>query len=185
MKSRTLKVAAALFLFLVAADIWLATRRSAYIHEIGRLRAGMTAAERRRSDLIVSTEQDKLRMELVLAKHQAQWDSKLHLSIAADSGRMYLERDGAMLREMRVSIAPDRIPSVNHNDSAVATPLGQRTIVAVDTSDTVQFLLDGGTRIYASDDTLAPVTSGDIRADASDLKAVLPDISAGMKVYLY
>ena len=68
-------------------------------------------------------------MELALAKHQAQWDSKLHLSISVDSGHMYLERDGALLRDMRVSIAADRVPSVNHRDTAVTVSLGQRTIV--------------------------------------------------------
>jgi hypothetical protein len=145
----------------------------------------MTSAERRRSEFIIATEQDKLRMELALAKHQAQWDAKLHLSVATDSGRMYLERDGALLRDMRVWIAPASIPSANGHDMASSTALGQRTIVQVDTSDTLQILLNGGTRIYASDDTLAPATPGDVRASTNDLKAVLPNVSAGMNVYFY
>jgi hypothetical protein len=185
MTSSTLKVATTLALLLVAADIWVATRHFAYAREIGRLRASMTTTEQRRSDLIIATERDKIRMELALAKHQAQWDSKLHLSIAADSGHMYLQRDGALLRDMRVSIAPDRLPSMKQRTTTATIALGQRTIVQVDTSDTLQLLLSGGTRIYASDDTLTPVTPGDVRTSTSDFKAVLPNISAGMNVYFY
>jgi hypothetical protein len=185
MTSSLVKVATTSLLLLIVVDIWLAARHFTYAREIGRLRAGMSTAEQQRSDFIIATEQDKLRMALELAKHQAQWDTKLHLSIAADSGHMYLERDGALLRDMRVTIAPEHLPSVKRDSTAIATPRGQRTIVEVDTDDTLQLLLNGGTRIYASDDTLSPVTPGDVRANIIDLKAVMPNIRAGMSVYFY
>jgi len=183
-----LKVCAALFLLLLVADIWLVGRRMAYRKEIDRLRAGMTRAERQKSDLIIQSEQNKLRAAIELAKLQAHWDSKLHLSVAVDSGRMYLERDGALLRDMRVAIAPDVAPAVK-GDTAAAIPRGQRTIEEVRDGETPGALpvivLNGGTRIYASADTTSAVTPGDIRADVADLNAVLPNVRPGTTVYLY
>jgi hypothetical protein len=180
-----LKVVAAIFVILLATDGWLMARHFTYVGEIKRLRSGMTTAERQRSDLIVATEQDKLRMSLALARHQASLDPMLHLSVAVDSGHMYLERDGALLRDMRVTIAPERVPTANGDSTTVTTPRGQRTIIDVQTDSAPQLVLDGGTRIYASDDTVSPVSPGDIRVSLSDLNAVLPNISAGTNVYLY
>jgi len=180
-----LKITATLFLLLLAIDGWLVARHFAYTNEIQRLRAGMTTAERQRSDLLVATEQDKLRMALALAKHQAQWDPKLHLSVSVDSGHMYLERDGALLRDMRVEIAPEPVPTVKGDTTTATVPRGERTIVDVSTGDTPQLVLNGGTRIYASADTLSPLTPGDVRVSLSDLNAVLPNISAGTTVYFY
>ena len=50
--------------------------------------------------------------------------------------------------------------------------------------------LDGGTTIYAkpgSDalDDETPVTAGDVRARATDLQAILPNLKPGMSVYFY
>jgi len=185
-----LKIAAAIFLIALAFDMWLVARHFAYRSEISRLRQGMTSAERQKSDLIIQSEQNKLRVALELAKRQAQWDPKLHLSVAVDSGRMYLLRDGALLRDMVVRVAPDsgphsaapRIPG----DTGAALPRGQRTIMSVDGGDMPVLRLNGGTRIYASADTTSQaVTPGDIRANPTDLKAVLPNVSPGMSVYLY
>ena len=166
--------------------MWLITRHFVYADEIRRLRVSMTAAERQRSDLIIQSEQNKLRMAIELAKHQAQLDPMLHLSIAVDSGRMYLERDGALLRDMRVTIAPERVPSASGDSVAGVVVRGQRTIEEVHNDDSVPhaIVLNGGTRIYGSDDTTA-LSPGDVRVSVVDLDAVLSNISAGMNVYFY
>jgi hypothetical protein len=179
-----LRVLAVLFLLLVAVDVWLIARHFTYKSEITRLRAGMTEAERQRSDLVIQSEQDKLRVALELAKHQAQFDPKLHLSIAVDSGRMYLLRDGALLRDMVVAVAPEHAPGVKGDTTAAAVPRGQRTIVDIKSDDTLELILNGGTRIYADADS-GVATPGNIRVNPNDLKAVLPNLSAGMSVYLY
>jgi hypothetical protein len=180
-----LKIAAAIFLALVVVDMWLVYRRVAYEREITRLRSSMTTAERQKSDLIVQSEKDKLRMALELAKRQARWDPELHLSVSVDSGRMYLERNGALLREMRVDIAPSRIPEVG-GDTMVATTLlrGERTVEDVSDGSAPVLLLNGGTRIYAANDSTS-VPAGDVRVKPEDLKAILPNVSAGMVVYFY
>jgi hypothetical protein len=181
-----LKVTAFLFLMLLAFDIWLFARHFAYRDEVNRLRASMTQTERERSDLVIRSEKDKLRVALELAKRQAQLDPKLHLSISVDSGRMYLLRDGAMLRDMVVSIAPEQAPHEKGDTAVGALPRGERTVIDIVRGDTVQLVLNGGTRIYASADTTATtVAPGNVRANPADLKALLPNVSAGMSVYFY
>jgi hypothetical protein len=179
-----LKVAAFLFLVLVAVDIWLFRQRSMYQQEIDRLRSGMTESEREKSDLIVQSEQDKVRMALELARRQARWDPQLHLSVAVDSGRMYLERNGALLRDMRVTIAPDEMPvaiaDTGKKQTAAAPlpdmrPRGERAIQEITTGATPAIILIGGTRIYGSDDTTAVVPG----------TVILPNVTAGMLVYFY
>jgi len=186
-----LRVSMVLFLLLVAFDFWLWHRREDYSREIGRLRATMTDAEREKSDVIVQSEQDKLRMALELAKHQARWDPQLHLSIAVDSGRMYLERNGALLREMHADIAPAPVPpgvtpvSVKRDSSgAEIRPRGERTIAEVRSDSGLALVLTGGARIYGSGDSSA-VTPGDVRVSPADLKAILPNVAPGMVVYFY
>lgn len=180
-----LKIAGVLFLVLAAGDMWLAYRRYAYGQEIDRLRQGMTAAERRKSDIVVSSEQDKLRMALELARRQAHLDTHLHLSIAVDSGVMYLERDGALLRVMPVQVAAARLPGAASTDTAAATlPRGERTVQQVIDGDLPALVLNGDARIYAAADTTA-VAAGSVRANPADLRAILPNVSAGMPVYFY
>ena len=182
-----LKIIAVVFLFLVAGDMWLFYRRNAYGQEISRLRAQMTDAERRKSDLAVQAEQDKVRVALELAKRQAHFDPRLHLSIAVDSGVMYLERDGALLRVMRVALAPAQVPGFktkNGDTTAVTLPRGQRTIQQVIDGASPALVLNGDARIYAGSDTDA-VAAGNVRVAAADLRAILPNVSAGMSVYFY
>jgi hypothetical protein len=191
-----LKIVSVVFLLLVAGDMWLMYRRSAYGQEITRLRAGMTDAERSKSDLVVRSERDKVRLALELAKRQAHFDPRLHLSIAVDSGVMYLERDGALLRVMRVALAPARVPGVGVGGSAggagnargdtigMTLPRGQRTVQEVIAGDSPALVLNGDARIYAGADSDA-VAAGNVRVDAADLRAILPNVSAGMAVYFY
>jgi hypothetical protein len=182
-----LKIIAVVFLLLVAGDMWLLYRRNAYGAEITRLRAGMTDAERRKSDVVVQSEQDKVRLALELAKRQAHFDSRLHLSIAVDSGVMYLERDGALLRVMRVALAPAQVPGFKSQagDTTAATlPRGQRTVQEVIPGDSPALVLNGDARIYAGADS-GTVAAGNVRVDPADLRAILPNVSAGMSVYFY
>ncbi|MEO7102032.1 MAG: hypothetical protein ABI311_01735 [Gemmatimonadaceae bacterium] len=181
------KIIAVVFLLLVVGDMWLFYRRHAYRQDISTLRGSMTDAERKKSDLVMQSEQDKVRLALALAKHQAHFDPRLHLSIAVDSGVMYLERDGALLRVMRVAIAPAKVPgfkSVKGDTSAATLPLGQRTVQQVVEGDSLALILNGDARIYAGDDSSA-VAAGSVRVSAADLRAILPNVSAGMSVYFY
>lgn len=187
-----LRVAAVLFLLLAAADSWLAYRRSQYNAEIDHLRASMSDAERKKSDIVVASEQDKVRMALELAKRQARFDPHLHLAVAVDSGVMYLVRDGVTLRVMRVALAPARVPApgatprdkVAGDTSAATLPLGERTVQQVVSGAQPALVLNGDARIYAGTDS-GTVAAGNVRASAADLSAILPNVSAGTPVYFY
>src|ERR1700674_1504290 len=172
---------------MVAVDAWLLFKRVSYNHEVAQLRAHMTDAERERTDAIVQSEQNKLRIAIELAKRQAKFDKRLHLNVSIDSSRMYLTREGALLREMPVQFGPERAVSESSDARPAAVPRGERTIA--DLSDT-RITLDGGASILssASSQLNADTTSippGSLRMRLEDLKAIMPNLSSGMKVYFY
>jgi hypothetical protein len=131
--------------------------------------------------------QNKLRIAIELAKRQAKFDKKLHLNVSVDSSRMYLTREGALLREMPVQFGPEQAPSESSDAPPAAIPRGERTVAAL--SDT-KITLDGGTQILSSpsaqlanDSTAIP--PGSLRISLEDMKAIMPNLNAGMKVYFY
>jgi len=176
----------ALFLFM-ALDVYLIQKRRAYGAEVTRLRGAMSDAERQRTDAIVEAEQDKARIALELAKRQAKMETNLHLAISVDSGRVYLERDGRILREMAAQFGPEKGTTPGSDSVPVVVPRGQQSIARVDEN---RIVLEGGTAIEAaatdvvSADT-RPVPAGDVRIGRVDLKAILPNLSPGMRVYFY
>src|SRR4051812_6780802 len=91
----------ALFAMLLV-DGWLIYRRVAYASEINTLRSHMSGAEREKTDAIVDATASKARIELELAKRQARLEKRFHLNVAVDSSRMYLQSEGAVLREIAV-----------------------------------------------------------------------------------
>ncbi|MEX2153186.1 MAG: hypothetical protein WD825_07585 [Gemmatimonadaceae bacterium] len=203
---------------LLAMDGWIIARRLRYAREIERLRGSMTLVERQRTDQIVSQEQNKLRVAIELMRRQAQLERALHLSVAVDSGVMYLEREGAQLREMAVQVGPERRVGTPPDTVRLAAPRGARTVARVFSENEpwevpewvfaergipappnrsiggalgpVAILLDGGTVIYSTP-TAGPLSDsafvlpGAIRARAEDLRAILPNLNAGMRVYFY
>src|SRR4030088_298280 len=172
---------------MIAVDAWLLFKRVSYNHEVSQLRAHMTDAERERTDAIVQAEQNKLRIAIELAKRQAKFDKRLHLNVSIDSSRMYLTREGALLREMPVQFGPERGASDSSGAPPAAVPRGERTIA--DLGDT-KITLDGGATILTSRtaqltaDTTA-IPPGSLRIRLEDLNAIKPNLSAGMKVYFY
>jgi hypothetical protein len=116
---------------LLAIDGWIMSRRLRYQEEIVRLRAGMSDVERRRTDAILASNQNSLRIMVALARRQAQGDKELHLTVAVDSGVMYLEREGALLREMPVQIGPDRTVGTAPDTVHIVAPRGTRTVERV------------------------------------------------------
>jgi hypothetical protein len=172
---------------MVGVDAWLIAKRVKYNHDMKVLREHMTTAERERSDAIVQSEENKLRIAIELAKRQAKFDKRLHLNVSVDSSRMYLTREGALLREMPVQFGPERISSESSSAPPVAIPRGERTVA--DLSST-RITLDGGIQILASEtaslaNDSTPIPPGSLRITLEDMKAIMPNLSAGMKVYFY
>lgn len=115
----------------LVADVMLAARFLRYREETKRLRAGMTKAQLERTDAVVTAERHRLRVELELIRRQARVDRQLHLAVNVDSGRMILERDGVVLREMPVRLGPERIPGPRGDSTISVQSLGQRTVERV------------------------------------------------------
>lgn len=210
----TMALALALML---AIDGWLIYKRIAYSAEIERLRASMSESEREKTDLIVQSEENKIRMAIELVRRQARLDERLHLSIPVDSAVMYLEREGAILRQIAVEIGPEKVVGISPDTVRAVVPRGERTVRQVLQGDSwtvpewvytdrgiaaqaersirgalgpVALILDGGAVIYSmpSVGPLADsgyVMPGSVRAAEADLRAILPNLEEGMKVYLH
>ena len=119
------------FVIMLASDVWLIYKHVHYTNEVGRLRSGMTDAERKQADGVIAAEQNKFRVMVELVRRQAQGDKDLHLSIEVDSARMMLEREGALLREMPVEVAPAKVIGSGADTVRMAPPRGARTIEKV------------------------------------------------------
>lgn len=169
---------------MIAVDAWLVAKRVKYNHDVAQLRAHMTDAEKQRTDFIVQSEENKLRIAIELAKRQAKFAKKLHLNVSIDSARMYLTREGALLREMPVQFGPERGVSASDSAPPAAIPRGERTVA--DLSDN-KITLDGGAYILSakSPNDSTPIPPGSLRIPLEDMKAIMPNLSAGMKVYFY
>lgn len=206
----------AMFIFL-AADVWLGMRYLRYRRETAELRASMTEVERNRADVILAQNENRLKVMVELFKRQAKVDETLHLSVSLDSSVMYLERDGALLREMPITVGPERRVGTGADTMHIAAPRGKRSVERLLDADAVSelpawvygdrgiplgetrlkgalgpsaILLGGGTVIYSMPSVgplndSAYVLPGAIRARASDLKAIAPNLAPGVAVYFY
>jgi hypothetical protein len=135
---RALVIAGVVLLALLAiADVMLVRRRERFRQEIDRLRSSMTLVERARAAQIIAQERNRLRLAVELIRRQARVAPDLHLSIATDSSRMYLERDGVLLREMPVHIGPARRVGIVPDTVHLAAPRGARTVAEVLTDSSV------------------------------------------------
>lgn len=205
-------------LVLVAMDGWLLSKRRRYEHEIERLRAGMSGAERRKADMLSRESESKYRVMLELVRRQAAVDKELHVSVAVDSGMMYLEQESALLREMRVQVGPERMVGAPPDTVRMVVPRGARTVERVLGPDDAwevprwvyadrgiaeapertlkgalgpaAIVLSGGTVVYSMP-SVGPlndssyVLPGGVRARASDLSAIIPNLAPGTKIYFY
>ena len=123
--------AAVALLVLLVGDAVLLARRARYEREYARLRAGLTDVQRQRADAALASDEDRLRMIVALGRRQAAGDAALHLSVAVDSGKMLLEREGAVLRTMRVEVGPERAVGTAPDTVRAVVPRGKRTVVRV------------------------------------------------------
>jgi len=116
---------------LLLTDLGLAYKRVQYGWELARMRSAMTKTERRRVDAIAASEANRLAIALELARRDALGDSALHLAVDTQKGLMYLERQGARLREMRVRLGPEVAVGTPPDVVLLAPPLGKRSVARV------------------------------------------------------
>jgi len=124
----TLTLAVAIF---VALDVFLVMRYQRYRRETHELRAAMSDVERKRTDEILAQNENRLKVMVELFRRQAKVDPALHLSVSLDSSVMYLQREGALLREMPITVGPERRVGTPPDTVHIAAPRGKRTVEAV------------------------------------------------------
>jgi len=116
---------------LLLVDLALACKRVQYGLELARMRAALTEAERRRIEAIAASEESRLGIAAELARRQALSDTELHLAVDTGNGLLYLERQGARLREMRVRLARETTVGTPPDTVLLAPPLGKRSVARV------------------------------------------------------
>ena len=125
--SRRWRSPSSLFL---AIDGLLISRYRRYQRETHELRASMSDVERKRTDEILAQNENRLKVMVELFKRQAKVDPTLHLSVSLDSSVMYLQREGALLREMPITVGPERRVGTPPDTVHIAAPRGKRTVEA-------------------------------------------------------
>lgn len=170
---------------MLALDGFLLMKRRAYSAEVARLQANMSQQERDQTEAIVAAEENKTRIALELARRQAKIEKTLHLSVALDSGKMYLEREGAVLREMAVAFGPEG--KAGPDSIPVVIPRGETSVAMVDASG---IRLDRGTVVSVTDSPVpsqdpALIPPGTLRINKEDFKVIMPNLKVGMRVYFY
>jgi hypothetical protein len=183
---RTVRLAWGVALLILAGDLWVAAKGVGYARETARLRDGMSGVERARLDAALVSDSNRLQVMIELARRQARGEAGLHLSVAVDSGVLYLEEEGAVLRTVRAEIGPDAWIGKTKRDSVrITAPRGARTIVRL--LDDTTIVLNGGALIYARlpGDTSASARPGSVRMDALELRVLMPNLRPGQRVYFY
>ena len=172
-------------MIMVALDGFLFLKRGTYRDEVARLQSSMSDQEKAKTEAIIGAEQNKTRIALELAKRQAKIEKGLHLSVAVDSGRIYLEREGAVLRDMAAAFGPET--RSGPDSIPVVIPRGEMTIARIGDSD---ITLESGTVISTTTSQSpaqdpAPIPPGAVRISKADLDAIRPNLKPGMPVYFY
>ncbi len=116
---------------LLLTDLVLAYKRVQYGWELTSMRSAMTETERRRIEAIAASEENRLAIAAELARRQALSDTELHLAVDTGNGLLYLERQGARLREMRVRVARETTVGTPPDTVLLAPPLGKRSVARV------------------------------------------------------
>jgi hypothetical protein len=116
---------------LLLTDLVLAYKRVQYGLELARMRASMTEAERQRVEATLASEDNRLAIAVELARRQALGDMELHLAVDTEKGLLYLERQGARLREMRVRVGREATVGTPPDVVLLAPPLGKRSVARV------------------------------------------------------
>src|SRR5687768_17310076 len=127
---------------LIALDGWVLFKRWRYSREIERTRASLSEAERSRADAIVAANANRTRLQVALVRRDAQLEDDLNLAVSIEKSRLYLQREGAQLREIPVRIGPEKSIGGGPGDVKLAAPRGRFTVAKV---------LDGSYRWRAPD----------------------------------
>ena len=116
---------------LIAIDAWLVYKRVRYSRQIASARDSMSDVERKQADTILAAAADRTKLQVALVRRDARLEDDLNLAVSLEKGKLYLQREGAQLREIPVRIGPDKKIGGGEGAVQVAAPRGRFTIVDV------------------------------------------------------
>ena len=116
---------------LVLVDAWLLYKRWSYSRQIAQIRAGLSEVERERADAIIAANAGRTRLQIALVRRDATLEDDLNLAVSLEKSRLYLQREGAQLREMPVRIGPEKAIGTGPGDVKLAAPRGRFTVARV------------------------------------------------------
>lgn len=128
---RIVSAMAAGMALLLLLDGMLAYKRWQYGRDIARLRGRMTDVERRRADAIMESAAHRMELMVALARRDAVGEKGLNLAVSSEKRAMYLQQEGAQLREMPVKIGPEAKVGSPPDEVRLVPPLGKRVVVRV------------------------------------------------------
>ena len=135
----------------------------------------MSEVERKQADTILAAAEDRTRLQVALVRRDAQLEDDLNLAVSLEKGKLYLQREGAQLREIPVRIGAEKKIGGGEGAVQVAAPRGRFTIVDV---------VDGGHRWRAPEWLLAerglPASPRDFEGGLGPIAIVL---SGGAVLY--
>jgi hypothetical protein len=116
---------------LLLTDVVLVYKSVQYGRELSRMRGSLTETERRRVDAIAASEENRLAIAVELARRESLGDTELHLAVDTEKGLLYLERQGARLREMPVRLGREATVGTPPDAVPLTAPLGERSVARV------------------------------------------------------
>ncbi|HEY6552318.1 MAG TPA: hypothetical protein VI669_03140 [Vicinamibacteria bacterium] len=116
---------------LLLIDLVIAGKRVQYGWQLASLRASMTEAESSRVDAIAASAENELLTAAEFMRREALGDDQLHLAVDTEKGILYLERQGARLREMPVVQGQVATVGTPPDTVLLAPPLGKRSVARV------------------------------------------------------
>ena len=115
---------------LIALDAWLVYKRWSYSRQIASARSGLSEVEKQRADAIIAASENRTRLQVALVRRDARLEDDLNLAVSLEKGRLYLQREGAQLREVPVRIGPEK--EIGSNPPIrLAAPRGRFTVARV------------------------------------------------------
>lgn len=116
---------------LIAIDGWLLFKRWRYTREIAQIRAGLSDVEKERADAILAVNANRTRLQVAMVRRDAALEDDLNLAVSLENSKLYLQREGAQLREIPVKIGPEKSIGEGPGDVKITPPRGRFTIAKV------------------------------------------------------
>lgn len=117
---------------LLSAVMVLICKGIGYDRELSQLESSVFQAHYEGRTVLEALERSRAAIGAEETRRAARGDRRLHLALDRSRGILILEREGAVLREMRVRIGPEAVVEGDREPVRLAPPLGKRLVARVE-----------------------------------------------------